>query len=226
MFTESRITRNPRHVGQTMSLRYAILGFLTIRPFSGYDIKRYFDNSVRHFWSADQAAIYRTLADLEKDELVGHERVAQQTRPDRKLYHITPAGVAELDAWLVLPAAAVVRREPLLLKLFFTNRLGAEGLSAVIDSELAEVEAQLAEFKGILESIERDRAEMLQQLGEGDAAAAYRKVLLGPLITLTNGVRLGVAYRDWLRGLTQAQERGTLTDAAMLAELHLVLDSL
>ncbi len=207
-----------------MSLRYAILGFLTIRPFSGYDIKRYFDNSVRHFWSADQAAIYRTLADLEKDQLVGHERVEQQTRPDRKLYRITPAGVAELDAWLVLPAAAVVRREPLLLKLFFTNRLGGEGLSAVIDAELAAVEAQLAEYKGILESIEHDRAEVLQQLGDGDAAEGYRKVLVGPLITLTNGVRIGVAYRDWLRGLAQASEQGALTDSAMLAELHRLVD--
>ena len=208
-----------------MSLRYAILGFLTIRPFSGYDIKRYFDNSVRHFWSADQAAIYRTLADLEKEQLVGHERVEQQTRPDRKLYRITPAGVAELDAWLVLPAAAVVRREPLLLKLFFTNRLGAEGLSAVIEAELGAVVAQLAEFKGILESIERDRAEVLQQLGDSDAADGYRKVLVGPLVTLTNGVRLGVAYRDWLRGLTQAQAQGALTDAAMLAELHRLVDA-
>ncbi len=209
-----------------MSLRYAILGFLTIRPFSGYDIKRYFDNSVRHFWSADQAAIYRTLADLEKDQLVGHERVEQQTRPDRKLYHITPAGVAELDAWLVLPAAAVVRREPLLLKLFFTNRLGDKGLSAVINAELGAVEAQLAEFTGILESIERDRAEVLQQLSEGDAADSYRKVLVGPLITLTNGVRLGVAYRDWLRGLTQAEEQGELTDTAMLAELRRLVEAL
>jgi len=210
----------------TMSLRYAILGFLTIRPFSGYDIKRYFDNSVRHFWSADQAAIYRTLADLETDHLVGHERVEQQTRPDRKLYHITPAGVAELDAWLVLPAASVVRREPLLLKLFFTNRLGGEGLGAVVDSELGAVEAQLAVFKSILASIEHDRAEALQQLGDGAAANAYREVLVGPLITLTNGVRLGVASRDWLRGLKQAHEQDALTDTAMLAELHRYVDAL
>ncbi len=209
-----------------MSLRYAILGFLTIRPLSGYDIKRFFDNSVRHFWSADQAAIYRTLADLESDQLVEHERVEQQTRPDRKLYHIMPAGVAELDAWLVSPAAAVVRREPLLLKLFFTNRLGAAGLSVVVASELAAVDAQLAEFKALLASIEHDRAEMLEQLGDGEDAAAYRKVLVGPLITLTNGARLGVAYRDWLRELKQAHEQDTLTDTALLKALHRDIDTL
>jgi DNA-binding PadR family transcriptional regulator len=209
-----------------MSLRYAILGFLTIQPFSGYDIKRFFDNSVRHFWSADQAAIYRTLADLEAEQLVAHERVEQQTRPDRKLYHITPAGAAALDAWLVLPAAAVVRREPLLLKLFFTNRLGAAGLSAVIDAELEAVDAELSTFAAILATIEHDRAEVLAQLGVGEAADSYRQVLVGPLVTLTNGVRLGLSHRDWLRGLKQAHAQGTLTDTAMLEELHRMMDGL
>ena len=33
-----------------MSLEYAILGFLNYRPLSGYDLKKVFDNSVRHFW--------------------------------------------------------------------------------------------------------------------------------------------------------------------------------
>ena len=55
-----------------MSLRFAILGFLSVRPFSGYDLKRAFDQSVRHFWTADQAAIYRTLGELESKGLVEH----------------------------------------------------------------------------------------------------------------------------------------------------------
>ena len=45
-----------------MSLEYAILGFLSYKPFSGYEMKKAFDNSVRHFWYADQSQIYRTLA--------------------------------------------------------------------------------------------------------------------------------------------------------------------
>ena len=60
-----------------MSLRHTILGFLSIRPMSGYRLKRYFEASVRHFWTADQAAIYRALAELTSEQLVEHERVAQ-----------------------------------------------------------------------------------------------------------------------------------------------------
>ena len=42
-----------------MSLEYAILGFLCYKPLSGYDLKKIFDNSVQHFWPADQGQIYR-----------------------------------------------------------------------------------------------------------------------------------------------------------------------
>jgi PadR family transcriptional regulator, regulatory protein AphA len=203
-----------------MSLKYAILGFLSVSPLSGYDLKRWFDNSVRHFWSADQAAIYRTLAELESEALVAHERVAQLTRPDRKLYHITPAGSEQLDHWLALPAPSVVRREPLLLKLFFQSRLSAGGLSGLLAAELQSVEAELAAFTGIVTQIEHDRDRFHEQAEHDQAREAHDAMLVGPLITLTNGVQLGVAYREWLRGLQQAHEGKALTASALLADLH------
>ncbi len=206
-----------------MSLRHAILGFLTIRPLSGYDVKRYFDASVRHFWSADQAAIYRTLAELEDGGLVGHERVEQQTRPDRKEYHITPAGVEVFDRWVVQPSPPVARREPLLLKLFFTHRLGGEGLRAIVTSELDAVEAELATFSGIVASIRQDAAEVNRAAAVVEAEA-HARMLVGPLVTLTNGVHLGLAYREWLRGLLQADAQGALTAESLLTELQRRID--
>ena len=38
-----------------MSLKHAILGFLSFKALSGYDLKKAFDNSVRHFWTANRA---------------------------------------------------------------------------------------------------------------------------------------------------------------------------
>ena len=204
-----------------MSLRNAILGFLTIRPLSGYDIKRYFDASVRHFWSADQAAIYRALADLEADSLVGHERVEQQTRPDRKVFHITEAGTEVLDAWLRLPAPPVVRREPLLLKLFFASRLTPPEFDGILGAELQAIEEELAGFRQIIDAIEQDSAEVQRTAGP-EAAAAHQELLVGPLITLTNGVQLGVSYRDWLRDLRGTRERDALTASALLTQLKVM----
>ncbi len=47
-----------------MSLETGILGFLSMKPLSGYDLKRLFNMSAAYFWPADQAQIYRTLKKL------------------------------------------------------------------------------------------------------------------------------------------------------------------
>jgi PadR family transcriptional regulator AphA len=55
--------------GKHMSLDHAILGFLSYSPFTGYDLKKFFDQSVRHFWLADQSQIYRTLSRLNEESM-------------------------------------------------------------------------------------------------------------------------------------------------------------
>jgi len=191
-----------------MSLRHTILGFLSIQPMSGYDLKRYFEASVRHFWTADQAAIYRALAELTSEQLVEHERVTQTTRPDRKVYRLTGDGLTALDTWLAIPALPVPRREPLLVKLFFASRLSAEALRGVLEAELSDVDARLEGFRQIVESI------------RANPGTSDESKLVGPLVTLTNGVRAGLAEREWLRGLLEMQREGTLTAATLLADLE------
>ena len=69
-----------------MSLEFAILGFLNYHPYTGYDLKKIFDTSIRHFWPADQSQIYRTLARLTENGWAEMEKVPQDDRPDRKVY--------------------------------------------------------------------------------------------------------------------------------------------
>ncbi len=191
-----------------MSLRHALLGFLSMRPMSGYDLKRRVDESVGHFWTADQAAIYRTLSELDAQGLVMHERVAQVSRPDRKVFHLTEAGREALDAWLAAPMPPVPRREPLLVKLFFAGRLSSESLRDLLSSELAHAETELAGYRSILEAVDALRTPVPE--------AAQ----LGPVITLTYGVRAATAQREWLRGLLARQQEGTLTVDALLEEIR------
>jgi DNA-binding PadR family transcriptional regulator len=47
-----------------MSLEHGILGYLSMKPLAGYDIKKLFNMSAAFFWPADQAQIYRTLKKL------------------------------------------------------------------------------------------------------------------------------------------------------------------
>ena len=55
---------------------------------SGYELKYIFDKSVKHFWSAKQSQIYRELNSLHEAGHVEIEKVEQENRPDKKVYHI------------------------------------------------------------------------------------------------------------------------------------------
>ena len=105
-------------------LKYALLGFLTYRSASGYDLKQLMDVSTSNFWHARQSQIYTTLKKLEKDELVVSHIEPQESRPNRKVYDITDAGRADLKKWLAQPVMEIEpRKETLLLKLFFSSQI-------------------------------------------------------------------------------------------------------
>ncbi|RPI20934.1 MAG: PadR family transcriptional regulator [Chloroflexota bacterium] len=117
-----------------MSLEYAVLGFLNYQPFTGYALKTMFDSSVRHFWYADQSQIYRTLARLTDEGLAVVEHVAQNDRPDRKPYHITPAGQAAFLEWLRGPFPHQQSKSGPLVHVFFSARLSDAELLAKFET--------------------------------------------------------------------------------------------
>ncbi|GIF73602.1 PadR family transcriptional regulator [Asanoa siamensis] len=105
-----------------MSLKHAILGLLDLRPRTGYDLKKAFDDTARHFWAADRSQIYRTLAGLHADGLLEERVIAQRSRPDRHEYRLTDDGRAELQRWLRSPAPVEPSREAFLARIFFAGQ--------------------------------------------------------------------------------------------------------
>jgi DNA-binding PadR family transcriptional regulator len=106
-----------------MSVKYAMLGILAEKDLHGYEIKSSFDEKVGDFWSLNYGQIYTTLDRLEKDDLVTHDRQAQDKRPDRKIYSITRKGKKELEEWLSTPVNRVrALRDEFFIKLVFMDK--------------------------------------------------------------------------------------------------------
>jgi PadR family transcriptional regulator, regulatory protein AphA len=168
-----------------MSLQHAILGILSVMPMTGYDLKtQAFDQSVAHFWQADQSQIYRTLSKMEADGWLTYELEVQDGRPNRKVYHLTPAGRAELARWLRTEQPLPTNREAFLVQLFFGASLPNATLQELIAGQRAGHAGRLAEFQQIpmppLEAPQIDRMRTLWRL------------------TLELGIALERAYLDWL----------------------------
>lgn len=96
--------------------RYAILGVLSMGPCSGYDIKKFCDQTISHFWHENFGHIYPVLGKLSEAGLI---EPAGDSEDRRKAYRITEAGLTEFHGWLGEPAAVQPPRSELLLKLFF-----------------------------------------------------------------------------------------------------------
>jgi DNA-binding PadR family transcriptional regulator len=119
-----------------MSVKHAVLGILAEKDLHGYELKSSFDEKVGDFWSLNYGQIYSTLDRLEKEDLVTHDRQAQDKRPDKKIYSITSKGRKELAGWLATPVNKVrALRDDFFIKLLFINKSGLSSLLALIEKQ-------------------------------------------------------------------------------------------
>ena len=182
-----------------MSLESAILGFLNYHPYSGYDLKKIFDSSVQHFWPADQSQIYRTLNHLTEQGLAEMEKVHQEDRPDRKVYHITEAGRAALIQWLSAPPPMRRPRSAPLIQVFFAGQLS--------DQEI------LAKFEGYAEIM---RAILSQYDQVPDHLGPFQNEIPSPrehffwMLTLENGIASMRANLAWAESIIERITNGEI----------------
>jgi PadR family transcriptional regulator, regulatory protein AphA len=130
-----------------MSLEYSILGFLNYQPYSGYNLKKIFDSTIHHFWSADQSQIYRTLIHLSDSGFIEMERVPQDDRPDKKVYRITDSGRMQLKNWLAGPVPDSNNRSSALVQVFFSAQLRDEEVLARFESYAEALRVILARYE-------------------------------------------------------------------------------
>jgi len=140
--------------------RYAVLGALTVRPGSGYDIKKLCDNTLSFFWAENYGQIYPVLKQLEEEGLVSKETEMTEGKPARNVYHITDEGRAELNDWLLLPVEPSTHRMELILKLVFAADIPASNLICKLEEKKAKEEKTLQyleEAEGRLKDGPQDR---------------------------------------------------------------------
>lgn len=175
-----------------MSLKHAILGFLSYRSMTGYDLKKAFDRSIQHFWPANQSQIYRTLADLTAANLVEKEVIEREERLDMNIYHITEEGREEMRQWLAAPLPTQKYREPFMIQIYFGGQIADEKLIALMEHELRELEERVTLYKAIF-ALENQRFE----------TAADKRAFFLSLTTLEMGLLSNLTAIDWMKSLIE-----------------------
>ena len=135
--------------------KYALLGFLSLRPMSGYDIKKTVEQSIAYFWNESYGQIYPLLKKLAGEGLAIRRTEKNSGKPDRLVYSITDRGREELRRWLARAPQTQPPRSELLLKLFFSSPQDLAANLSHVEEMRATHRAALAEYDRVEQQLRR-----------------------------------------------------------------------
>ena len=122
-----------------MDVKTLCLGLLSIHEACGYDLKKEFESTFKHFYAAGYGSIYPALADLAENGLVSCREIPQDGKPDRKTYSITDAGRKAFDNALRNTNPQHKMRSEFLAMLYFADLMDAEHLRTLMDDRVREL---------------------------------------------------------------------------------------
>lgn len=116
-------------------MAHGLLGLLEDRPKHGYELRRAFDERLAGSRPLKSGQVYSTLGRLERDGRVDEVGEEQGPGPERRLYAITVAGVAELERWLSAPEAPEAYLQSVLYAKVIVALSSGRSAQAVLDAQ-------------------------------------------------------------------------------------------
>lgn len=136
-----------------LSPEYALLGLVGQSPAHGYELHQRLVNELGQIWHVSQSQTYSILKRLEANDYIQGNLKVQEGLPDRREFHLTPAGRERFETWLRSPGGPSVRviRVEFITRIYFASTidpaLTQEIINAqtdVIQSGLVRMQSQLA----------------------------------------------------------------------------------
>ena len=201
-----RYQEEPLEQAEAYPITYGVLGLLAfLGPMSGYDIKRAFDHALAPMWGAAHSQIYKELRRMETLGWVSMKREEQESRPDRKVYSIMPAGQQALIAWEGQPSFVLQMRDELLLKILFGSYAPPGALKATVKAGIEFYEQRLAVFQDNLHHLmsRHDQPQPISATSQ-EAGDPFARLITQLAIAGTE------TYLKWLREvLAFVEEQGS-----------------
>ena len=155
-----------------MDVRTICLGILTRGDATGYEIKKTVEeDGWRHFVEASYGSIYPALNRLTEEGLVSVHAQAQEKRPDRKVYTITPAGRSAFVASLMETLPEDRHRSAFAFAMLFADLLPKERVGQMLDAYIALTEETLSQLRQAEAKPQREGERFATGLGQAAYAA-------------------------------------------------------
>lgn len=183
-------------------LKFILLGFISHKPSTGYELKQLLDNSTGYFWHAYHSQVYSTLRSLENEGLITTHVVNGSDHLTRRVCRITAKGEKELRAWLDDPMMEVARmKEDLMVRVFFSSLRDAPEVEAELRMQRKLHEQQLEEYLDMFVANNGANGENKGEPAEDDLSHVYQTA------TLRFGIAYERMYLEWLDDLIYRLEK-------------------
>lgn len=119
------------------NLKYVILGLLTQKPMTGYEIKQKFEGALSEFWYANHSQILSGIKTVDRRDMIQYKIQIVGNSLEKKVYTITEAGKKEFNIWLKKrEGLEATPKDIFRLRLFFSNELPEEMQMELIQDQL------------------------------------------------------------------------------------------
>jgi PadR family transcriptional regulator AphA len=142
---------------------YAILGLLSVRDWTTYELAKQVQRSLNWFWPRAERKLYDEPKNLVAEEWATARKAFTGQRP-RTVYQITDAGREALKVWLDEPSAPRTTEFEAMLKVFFADAGTLDQLTGTIDAIETDTTQRLRELR-----------DMAAQAAAGDTAFPQRQ---------------------------------------------------
>jgi DNA-binding PadR family transcriptional regulator len=168
------------------TLRYILLGLLSKKRMSGYDLRQSFQNEIGEFWQAQHSQIYPELAKMEDNGLITHAIKISGEKLEKKIYQLTPDGENALKEWIHTATDELpVNRDEFVLKLFFISDIHDPALIDIVQQQYDLHEAKRHHL------VARERALF--------PTASDQEANYGHYLILAHAINRETEYTGWLQ---------------------------
>ncbi len=195
--------------------KFAILGLLSLKPMSGYDIKKLVDVGLSHFWNENYGQIYPTLDALVKEQLVTKKGDQSRGKRRRNVYAITRKGRLAVQNWQLEPTEPPIVRNELQLKLFLGGNLTKRQRIQLIEAYQVQQQAALDDYRQSEQVLRNavEKGEYIEELDEIlDLTSSNPKDRAKQCnifyLTLRHGIRTTEARLAWCREVLENLANG------------------
>jgi DNA-binding PadR family transcriptional regulator len=131
---------------QITTTAYLILGLLTTRDWSAYELAEQIGRGVTEVWPRADRQLYKTPKRLAEQGLIS-SRSERTGRRSRTVYSITPAGRKALREWLATPPHAPALEFEGMLRVLLADQGDVEDLRRTLHDTIAQARASRELFE-------------------------------------------------------------------------------